>query len=179
MEKENKSNTVEGRMHIEINDLKDKMEKLNAFRESDKFYEIDLKCSLLLNAQYDTMNGYVQLLEARLDIMNGKKPEMKKMDFSTALQLIKQGFVLIREGWNGKDIYVFSLIKERVIGDTGIGSEPIPLIAQDFVIGNSENVEYGARMVIYNKKSGKMDSWVPSSADLMAEDWVLVTDWKE
>ena len=179
MEKENKSNTVEGRMHIEINDLKDKMEKINAFRDSEKFYEIDLKSSLLLNAQYDTMNGYVQLLESRLDIMNGKKPEVGKMDFSTALQLIKQGFVLIREGWNGKDIYVFRLLAERVVGETSVGSEPIPLVAQDFVIENSKNIEYGARMVTYNKKSGKMDSWVPSSADLMADDWVLVTDWKE
>jgi hypothetical protein len=71
-------------------------------------------------------------------------------DFSVALELLKKGKKLTREGWAGKGLYV-QLNKG---GDYEF-SEILPF----FVIKNSLN---------------SFNTWVPSISDLLAEDWIVV-----
>jgi hypothetical protein len=67
------------------------------------------------------------------------------MRFSHALDLLKDGHRLARTGWNGKDMYV-TFAKEFE------GIEPFLTLTQP----------------------NRRNTWVPSSADLFAEDWILV-----
>ena len=70
--------------------------------------------------------------------------------FDVALQKLKEGKKVAREGWNGKGMYV------QLNG--GI----------DF--GFSELNKY---LVIKNVRNS-FDTWVPSISDLLAEDWVTL-----
>lgn len=59
------------RMLIEYEDLKDKLDKLGAFINSDRFKELDEENRSLLNAQYHTMYTYKVILSRRILINGG------------------------------------------------------------------------------------------------------------
>lgn len=72
------------------------------------------------------------------------------MNFSTALMALKEGHKVTRRGWNGKGMFV-----QMVEADD----------------------EYDAYFLI-KLTNGHFSSWLPSSADLLAEDWELAKDKK-
>ena len=59
------------RMLVEYEDLQDKLVKLGAFINSDKFKELDDENRSLLNAQYHTMYTYKVILSKRIKINGG------------------------------------------------------------------------------------------------------------
>ena len=71
----------------------------------------------------------------------------QKLNFGQALELLKSGKLLSREGWNGKGMYVF-LSTKTVVGDN--------LINPHFTVKNV---------------NGSYSTWVPSVNDCLAEDW--------
>ena len=74
---------------------------------------------------------------------------LQKMNFSEALTRLKMGRSLKRENWNGKNMVIFTL--------------------------DTESVE---KFIVIERREGDKpyirNSWVPSVADLFAEDWVEV-----
>mgnify|MGYP003633889142 CR=1 FL=1 len=70
------------------------------------------------------------------------------MDFSEALLKIKSGERLKREGWNGKNQYIF-------LYDIG-----------------KQDPFWSSYIVIMNEQAVKVP-WLASQGDLLAEDWVI------
>lgn len=83
--------------------------------------------------------------------------------FSVALDLIKQGKRVAREGWNGKGMFVF-----LVPGSTfTVNREPLLSI-----MGEGTQVQYHGHIDMKTAQ-GYVVPWLASQADLLAEDWVL------
>ena len=83
------------------------------------------------------------------------------MDFGKALQLIKAGKLLRRQGWNGKGMFIY-----LVAGSTFKVSRP-PL-SNIFVEGME--VTYLPHIDM-RTADGKHVPWLASQTDLLAEDW--------
>ena len=79
-----------------------------------------------------------------------KPPVEKPMDFSEALKAMKQGNRVMRQGWNGKGVW----IEIQPVG----GDEPmsLPYLSMRTVDGN-------------------FVPWLASQTDLLSDDWWLVT----
>lgn len=82
-------------------------------------------------------------------------------DFGRAIQLLKQGKKLQREGWNGKNQYIelatnisYKNNKEEII--------------------NAEHEAIGNRAIAFVGTSGVQLGWLASQADMLAEDWKIV-----
>lgn len=69
------------------------------------------------------------------------------MDFSKALQALKQGKRIAREGWNGRNQYVYLLALMGM---------------------------YEPCVVLHNAQGKDQPGWVCSQGDLLADDWVIV-----
>ncbi len=86
------------------------------------------------------------------------------MDFGKAIQLLKDGKKLQREGWNGKGLFVYYVPANKYEAITKIASS----------IADEENkVQYEPYFAIKNAK-GTISTWVPSINDCLAEDWKIV-----
>lgn len=72
---------------------------------------------------------------------------IKDKNFEQALQALKIGYTIMREGWNGKGLYIN--IRKNIKGLK-------PFFA------------------IYNIAKDESNTWVPSVSDLLAEDWVII-----
>lgn len=76
--------------------------------------------------------------------------------FGEAIEALKKGHKVAREGWNGKGMYLFLAHGEDIQSCTGIHEKCVDVIcmktAQDTVV-------FG---------------WLASQTDMLAEDWVIV-----
>jgi hypothetical protein len=80
------------------------------------------------------------------------------MDFGTAIQLIKQGKRVQREGWNGKEQYI-----ELAMCLSYTNAQGQIINAEHDAIGNSAIAFVGT--------SGVQIGWLASQADMLANDW--------
>lgn len=93
------------------------------------------------------------------------KPE--GMNFGTALELVKQGVKIAREGWNGKGLFV---VYQKAY------PEGIPCNKQTAEAwGMNEGDLFKCEPYLQiNTVDGSHAMWVPSIRDCLAEDWVIV-----
>lgn len=87
------------------------------------------------------------------------------MDFSVALLAIKDGRRVARAGWNGKGMFIFLVPGSRFV----VNREPLLSI-----MGEGTEVTYHAHIDMKTAQ-GYVVPWLASQADLMAEDWGLVS----
>ena len=90
---------------------------------------------------------------------------MKKVfDFSTALDFLKSGYKVAREGWNGKGMFIF-----LVPGST-FKVNRSPLLG---IYPEGTEIKYHAH-VDMKTADGQVAPWLASQTDLLAEDWMIV-----
>ena len=80
------------------------------------------------------------------------------MDFGKAIQLLKEGKRLQREGWNGKKQYIelaTNISYQNTIGE----------------VINAEHEAIGNKAIAFIGTSGVQIGWLASQADMLANDW--------
>ena len=83
------------------------------------------------------------------------------MDFGKAIQLLKEGKRVQRQGWNGKNQYIELATCIRY---KNTNNEII----------NAEHDAIGNKAIAFVGTSGVQLGWLASQADMLAEDWKLV-----
>ena len=83
------------------------------------------------------------------------------MDFGKAIQLLKEGKKVQRQGWNGKNQYIELA--------TNISYKN----ANDEII-NVDHNQMGNKAIAFVGTSGVQLGWLASQADMLSEDWKLV-----
>ena len=100
---------------------------------------------------------------------------MSNMNFGQAIEALKAGKAICREGWNGKGMFVVKQIPCKLEGLVINKIQSLPESAKKLLMQQE-----GVPMLNYNNQmliiysSGRADSWVPSSSDVFAEDWMIV-----
>lgn len=84
--------------------------------------------------------------------------------FSTALGLLKDGRRVARQGWNGKQMFIF-----LVPGSVFRVNRP-PLLG---IYEEGTEIQYQAHIDM-KTATGHIVPWVASQTDILSEDWVVV-----
>ena len=96
------------------------------------------------------------------------------MDFGKAIIALKQGKAIQRSGWNGKGLFVVKQISASINADIIPTMQSLPQSAKDILMSRENpHIDYTNQMLIVNP-DGRADSWVPSSSDVFAEDWLVI-----
>lgn len=171
------ADTFLDRLHIEMRDLYEKMDKLSPFIESGKIDEIvtDKYQNHLLRLQHRIMSRYINVLECRIGRLDGS-PEapLHQMSFGDAIEILKQGGAIRRSGWNGKGLMVFKQVPAHIDSDIIPKMQSLPQSAKDLILKGKGFIDYTSQCLIYNENTGRADSWVPSISDVFADDWEIV-----
>lgn len=86
------------------------------------------------------------------------------MDFSNALNALKMGHRVAREGWNGKGMFIF------LVGGSTFKVNRPPLLG---IYPEGTEITYNPHIDIKNV-DGSISTWSPSNGDALANDWELV-----
>lgn len=170
------SETILERMTIEYFDLDNKVRAYTRFLNSEMSNNIHLTTIGMLTAQIETMKEYLSLLNARaLRIMKNGDGH-KGFSLGIAIKYLKAEMAVRRAGWNGKGLFVVKQVPARISADIIPKMQSLPQSAKDIIMARAEpHIAYTNQMLIVNP-DGRADSWVPSSSDVFAEDWELVTE---
>lgn len=171
------SETFLERMEAECDENFERLKKTVGFIESDKFNELSLTARILLAAQAATQREYAWLLSDRLtEATTGKTLVSAYYHFGTAIKFLKAGGAVRRAGWNGKGLFVVKQVPAHISADIIPNMQSLPQSAKDIIMARAEpHIAYTNQMLIIHP-DGRADSWVPSSSDVFAEDWELVTE---
>lgn len=90
------------------------------------------------------------------DVFEDAYKECNGMTFGIAVELLKKGCRVAREGWNGKGMYLFLAHGEDIQSCTGIHEKCVDVICMKTV---QDTVVFG---------------WLASQTDMLAEDWVII-----
>ena len=164
------------RMLDEHAELKERLTKLNAALGKDGFREKvgDYQYKLMVE-QAQGMEKYLKALEARMKDMD-INDYIPFMTFGKAIEVLKQGKAIRRTGWNGKGLFVVKQVPSHIGADVIPNMQSLPQSAKDILMSReSPHIDYTNQMLIINP-DGRADSWVPSSSDVFAEDWEIVTE---
>ena len=85
------------------------------------------------------------------------------MNFGEALEALKSEHKLAREGWNGKDMFLF-----LVPGSTFKVNRP-PLLG---IYPEGTTIDYCPHIDM-KTADGKIVPWLASQSDVLAEDWII------
>lgn len=101
------------------------------------------------------------------EVFEGAYRNCAGLTFGIALELLKKGVKVAREGWNGKGMFI--------VYQKGY-PEGIPCNAQTAAAwGMNEGDSFKCRPYLQIKNvDGSHSMWVPSIGDVLAEDWVIV-----
>jgi len=83
-------------------------------------------------------------------------------NFSTALNLLKEGHALQRSGWNGKGLYVYL-----------VPANSYPAVTEIAKKNFGDMVPYSAYLAI-KSVDNTVVPWHPSQTDILADDWDLI-----
>lgn len=171
------ADTFLDRLHIEMKDLYEKLDKLVAFIDSGKMDETvkDDYQKFLLRLQQVVMGDYIKTLECRIGCIDGApNAPFNRMSFGVAIQALKFGLAIRRAGWNGKGLMVFKQVPAHIESDIIPKMQSLPQSAKDLILKGKGFIDYTSQCLIYNENTGRADSWVPSISDVFAEDWEIV-----
>ena len=173
------ADTFLDRLHIEDAELTEKYEKCNAFVDSDKYREVVKEDypAFLLYLQREAMGSYLGTLHNRIEYANGAKLKPNtEYNFGEAILALKFGLAIRRSGWGDKDLVIFKQVPAHVGGEIIPKMQSLPQKAKNLIINGINFIDYTNQCLVYNRKTGKADSWVPSISDVFADDWSIIIE---
>ena len=110
---------------------------------------------------------------------------MEKVNFGTALEAVKQGKLIAREGWNGKGMFVFQRPSDEL--ETGFipKVKSLPQSVKDWIDKNLDDkinqgeqglnkVKFTAYLCMKAADGTIVNGWLASQTDMLAEDWNIL-----
>jgi hypothetical protein len=97
---------------------------------------------------------------------------MKPNDIGYAVNALKEGKRVAREGWNGKGMFLFLLPAGNALPTTIIHDKALRAVIESELQGDTFDALASVRMFTADKKI--LTGWLASQSDLLAEDWVIL-----
>lgn len=163
------------RLFIERYNLNRKLEKLLKFIKSDKFKSLPDDSQSDLNRQSLAMSEYLKILDNRLYKLHPGEVSEVGCDLGTALELLEEGYVLKRLGWNGKNLGICKQVPCDIGEEIIPNMQSLPVNAKKILMDTTKHIKYSNQLLIIDFVTGVANSWVPSSSDLFAKDYVILT----
>jgi hypothetical protein len=96
------------------------------------------------------------------------------MNFGIALEALKQGKRIAREGWNGKGMFVYLNKGSRDISKPQEGENVEGISFELFELGDNDTVTRLPNINMKAATGSTVTGWLASQTDLLAEDWCII-----
>lgn len=128
------------------------------------------------HVQYTNPDGSTYDSWSPKDVFENAYREVGTVNFGGAIDLLKAGLAVRRKGWNGKGLFIVKQVPSHITREIIPNMQSLPPSAK-VILMKRENphIDYTNQMLIINP-DGRADSWVPSSSDIFANDWEVVTE---
>ena len=96
------------------------------------------------------------------------------MDFGKALDVLKNGKKVAREGWNGKGMYLY-LVHGTTVDKENLRNEASQILpADEMAMHGTDVAEFLPHIDMRTANGDICVGWLAAQTDMLAEDWVVV-----
>lgn len=113
--------------------------------------------------------GYISW--SPMDVFNKAYRPIDGLTFGQAIEALKQGKRVARQGWNGKNMFLF-LLPAGTVPTRAIHDPALRAVIEKEIGGETFDALGSIRMFTADKKI--LTGWLASQTDMLAEDWVIL-----
>lgn len=92
------------------------------------------------------------------------------MNFGQALEALKIGQAVAREGWNGKGMFIY-LVNGATVSVPNLRNEALKHVGTNRA--TADKVEINSHIDMQAADGSIVVGWLASQTDMLAEDWVI------
>lgn len=96
---------------------------------------------------------------------------VENQNFGKAIEALKQGKRVARQGWNGKGMFLF-LLPAGTVPTKAIHDRALREVIEQEIGGETFEALGSIRMFTADKKI--LTGWLASQTDILSEDWVIL-----
>lgn len=100
----------------------------------------------------------------------------KNLNFGKALEALKQGKMVSREGWNGKGMFIFQRPGDLLNKDFLSKIKSLPNSVKTFLIAQHRDIEFLPYLCMYSAAGEIVNGWLASQTDILSEDWCILEE---
>lgn len=102
----------------------------------------------------------------------------KNLSFGEAVEALKSGKLVTRQGWNGKNMFLFMRPQDTLPMSIVEKAISIPQRVKDYYIHKTEVSEVKVTAYICMKAADDtiVNGWLASQTDIISEDWNIIED---
>ena len=96
------------------------------------------------------------------------------MNFGQALEAVKAGKLIAREGWNGKGMFVFQRPQDVLEVTTIQNVKSLPESVKKYFFNRldlDQGVKFTAYLCMKASDNSIVNGWLASQTDMLADDW--------
>jgi hypothetical protein len=95
------------------------------------------------------------------------------MNFGQALEALKQGEKVSRQGWNGKGMFIY-LVNGQTINYDGLRNEAAQQLESNKDSNRGKRVKINSHIDMKAADGSIVVGWLASQTDMLAEDWDII-----
>lgn len=96
----------------------------------------------------------------------------KNQTFGQATEALREGKIVSREGWNGKNMFVFRQVPSKVSAEFIPRMSSLPQSVKNVFVASGKDITYQNQFcIVYPDNS--LHGWQPSGTDVLATDWCV------
>lgn len=107
------------------------------------------------------------------------------ISFGQALEAVKNGQMVAREGWNGKGMFIFQRPEDSIGIDVVINNiKSLPQSVKDYYASKDsrqhpseqglDKVKFTAYLCMKAADGTIVNGWLASQTDMLADDWIVL-----
>lgn len=108
----------------------------------------------------------------------------ENLNFGQAIEALKQGKRVARQGWNGKGMFIFERPADELEYSFIEKVKSLPQSVKDFLrnkalspegsLSDLPKVKFGAYLCMYAADGSIVNGWLASQTDMLSEDWCIL-----
>ena len=109
---------------------------------------------------------------------------MKNQSFGQAIEALKEGKRVAREGWNGKGMFIFERPADELEYSFIEKVKSLPQSVKDFLrnkalstegsFSDLPKIKFGAYLCMYAADGSIVNGWLASQTDMLSNDWCIL-----
>ncbi len=103
----------------------------------------------------------------------------KNLTFGQAIEAVKQGKLIAREGWNGKGMFVFQRPADEL--DPVFITDKVKSLPQAYkdtlknvTFSEGEKIKFTAYLCMKAADNSVVNGWLASQTDMLSSDWCIL-----
>lgn len=109
---------------------------------------------------------------------------VENQNFGQAIEALKQGKRVARQGWNGKGMFIFERPADELEYSFIEKVKSLPQSVKDFLrnkalstegsLSDLPKVTFGAYLCMYAADGSIVNGWLASQTDMLSNDWCIL-----